>query len=77
MGIFMVNSGLEAKSDPHEMPRVSQYRLASHLSLALLLYVGFVWSALNHLLPNHANAAKVRLICLLKSTLYYFVLECE
>lgn len=58
MGIVMVNSGLVDFEDTHEMPRVSQYRLASHLGLALLLYVQFVWSSLNHLLPTPQNVAK-------------------
>ena len=47
----MVNSGLTEKDNPYEVPRVSQYRLASHLSAALVLYAGFLWSGLNHLLP--------------------------
>lgn len=52
MGWYMVKSGLEDKFDgPSDVPRVSQYRLATHLSLAFVLYTLFLWSALDHLLP--------------------------
>lgn len=52
MGWYMVKSGLEDRfNKPEDVPRVSQYRLAAHLSLAFLLYTGFLWSALDHLLP--------------------------
>lgn len=48
----MVQSGLEDKfHGPSDVPRVSQYRLASHLGLAFVLYTLFLWSALDHLLP--------------------------
>jgi len=39
MGWYMVKSGLSVRTD------VSQYRLAAHLSLALLVYVLAVWTA--------------------------------
>lgn len=52
MGWYMVKSGLEDRFHrPEDVPRVSQYRLAAHLSLAFLLYTGLLWSALDHLLP--------------------------
>lgn len=48
----MVQSGLEDRfHGPSDVPRVSQYRLAAHLSLAFVLYTLFLWSALDHLLP--------------------------
>lgn len=48
----MVKSGLEDRfHDPNDVPRVSHYRLASHLGLALGLYTLFLWSAFDHLLP--------------------------
>lgn len=54
MGWYMVKSGLEDRFvEPSDVPRVSQYRLAAHLGLALLLYTGFLWNALDHLLPAH------------------------
>lgn len=52
MGWYMVKSGLEDRFDgPSDVPRVSQYRLAAHLGLALVIYSGFLYSALDHLLP--------------------------
>lgn len=52
MGWYMVKSGLEDRfHKPEDVPRVSQYRLAAHLSMAFLLYTGFLWSALDHVLP--------------------------
>merc|ERR1719203_2341544 len=45
----------------NQRPRVSPYRLASHWTAALTLYVGCVWSALTLLRPNPAavhNTAK-------------------
>lgn len=52
MGWYMVKSGLEDRfQGPNDVPRVSQYRLAAHLGLALTLYVGFLYNALGHLLP--------------------------
>ena len=52
MGWYMVKSGLEDRFDgPSEIPRVSQYRLASHLGLALIIYSGFLYNALDNLLP--------------------------
>lgn len=53
MGWYMVKSGLEAErfTKVDDVPRVSQYRLASHLSFAFVLYAAFLWSAFDHLLP--------------------------
>lgn len=52
MGWYMVKSGLENRfNDPSDVPRVSQYRLASHLGLAFIIYTGFLYSALHHLIP--------------------------
>lgn len=52
MGWYMVKSGLEDRFiEPSDVPRVSQYRLAVHLGLALLLYTGFLYNALDHLIP--------------------------
>ncbi|XP_014227386.1 cytochrome c oxidase assembly protein COX15 homolog [Trichogramma pretiosum] len=56
MGWHMVKSGLEKNlSDPNDIPRVSQYRLAAHLSFALALYVGFLHTALDYLAPVKIN----------------------
>jgi len=54
MGWYMVKSGLDHKNfekitDP--MPRVSQYRLASHLSAAMVLYSFMLWNSMSVLIP--------------------------
>ena len=49
----MVKSGLEEKPDSHDIPRVSQYRLAAHLGSALVLYCASLWTSLSVLLPQH------------------------
>jgi cytochrome c oxidase assembly protein subunit 15 len=52
MGWYMVKSGLEDRFHKQEdVPRVSQYRLASHLGLAIVLYTLFLWSSLDVLKP--------------------------
>ena len=61
MGWYMVKSGLEDRfHGESDVPRVSQYRLAAHLSLAFVLYTLFLWSGLDHLLPAETitNASK-------------------
>ena len=51
MGWYMVASGLV------DVPRVSQYRLAAHLGLALVIYAIMFWLALGLLRPRAGNAA--------------------
>lgn len=52
MGWYMVTSGLENRFvEPADVPRVSQYRLAAHLGMAFILYTGFLYNALDHLIP--------------------------
>ena len=46
MGWYMVQSGLV------DDPRVSQYRLAAHLALALAIYAAMLWIALDLLYPR-------------------------
>ncbi|XP_008070057.1 cytochrome c oxidase assembly protein COX15 homolog isoform X1 [Carlito syrichta] len=53
LGWYMVKSGLEEKPDSHDIPRVSQYRLAAHLGSALVLYCASLWTSLSLLLPRH------------------------
>lgn len=65
MGWYMVKSGLEDRfQEPQDVPRVSQYRLASHLALAFGLYTLLLWSALDQLLPAEtvkiSNAAVIK-----------------
>lgn len=57
LGWYMVKSGLEEKPGPNDIPRVSQYRLASHLGSAFLLYTLFLWGGLTHLNKPQALAA--------------------
>ncbi|PAV84124.1 hypothetical protein WR25_27241 [Diploscapter pachys] len=52
VGWWMVKSGLDPSSNSDSsIPRVSQYRLATHLTLAFVLYSLFFWNGLVHLLP--------------------------
>lgn len=51
LGWYMVKSGLVDQPASTDVPRVSQYRLASHLGSALLLYTLFLWNGLSHVLP--------------------------
>jgi cytochrome c oxidase assembly protein subunit 15 len=60
MGWYMVQSGLEDRfHGESDVPRVSQYRLAAHLSLAVILYTFLLYSALRHLLPAQKLAETV------------------
>ncbi|KAJ8943700.1 hypothetical protein NQ314_009673 [Rhamnusium bicolor] len=57
MGWYMVKSGLEDRfHGENDVPRVSQYRLAAHLSLAFVLYTLLFWSALDQLIPAQTVA---------------------
>nr|CAG4648611.1 EOG090X04TT [Polyphemus pediculus] len=52
LGWYMVKSGLEDRfHGESDIPRVSQYRLASHLGSALVLYSLFFWTSLSYLVP--------------------------
>lgn len=52
MGWYMVKSGLEDRfQGPNDVPRVSQYRLAAHLSLAFILYSGLLAGVLKVFRP--------------------------
>jgi cytochrome c oxidase assembly protein subunit 15 len=62
LGWYMVKSGLDHKNfeGPSDVPRVSQYRLAAHLSSAVILYSLLFWNAkeiLRPALPQVAMAA--------------------
>jgi len=53
VGWWMVRSGFDNPEEhtplqgPHQRPRVSPYRLASHWTAALTLYVGCVWNSMS------------------------------
>jgi len=46
LGWYMVKSGLQDKPEATDIPRVSQYRLASHLGTAFVLYTALLWNGL-------------------------------
>ncbi|PIW26165.1 MAG: heme A synthase, partial [Rhodospirillales bacterium CG15_BIG_FIL_POST_REV_8_21_14_020_66_15] len=54
LGWFMVKSGLV------DEPSVSQYRLAAHLSLALVIYLFALWTALDIVQPRYAVVPAAR-----------------
>ncbi len=51
MGWYMVKSGLV------DDPRVSQFRLTSHLGLAILIFGALLWTALSVMYPSKANVS--------------------
>lgn len=62
MGWYMVKSGLEDRfQGPSDVPRVSQYRLAAHLSLAFILYSGLIAGALRMLRPFPATGVLTKI----------------
>jgi heme a synthase len=80
----MVKSGLDpAIMEKKEIPRVSQYRLAAHLSLAFIIYMLMLKQGLNtlhpttktlHLLPNvvsHSDLDRFRILTLLSTKLVF------
>uniref|UniRef100_A0AC35UDH0 Cytochrome c oxidase assembly protein COX15 n=1 Tax=Rhabditophanes sp. KR3021 TaxID=114890 RepID=A0AC35UDH0_9BILA len=60
VGWWMVKSGLDpSENSNNEIPRVSQYRLATHLSLAFILYTQFLMMGLSHVfVPADHSAIK-------------------
>ena len=46
IGWWMVKSGFKEKPDYQNRPRVSVYRLFTHLNMAILLYGGLFWNGL-------------------------------
>ncbi|KAL3993746.1 hypothetical protein ACH3XW_18845 [Acanthocheilonema viteae] len=62
IGWWMVKSGLDPKNNSNkEIPRVSEYRLATHLTLAFVLYTMFLWTGLSHIFTphDHTNVNKI------------------
>lgn len=47
VGWWMVKSGLEAPPKEHDVPRVSPYRLATHLTTAFAIYTALLWTTLD------------------------------
>ncbi len=69
LGWYMVQSGLV------DIPRVSSYRLAAHLSLALLIFGSMWWLALELIRPRQRGGQRDRwlwaLLALLTATIVY------
>jgi heme a synthase len=65
MGWYMVQSGLV------DNPRVSQYRLAAHLGLALAIYAAMLWIALDLLVARKAPASGPRRFALALASLVF------
>lgn len=61
LGWYMVKSGLDPSKNSRDIPSVSQYRLAAHLSSAVVLYTVLLWTGLSHLLTpfNHNNIPRI------------------
>ncbi|KAK8949856.1 Cytochrome c oxidase assembly protein COX15 [Platanthera guangdongensis] len=72
IGWWMVKSGLEEPASEYVQPKVSPYRLATHLTSAFIIYCGLLWTALSVVMPeppteslNWVNgAAKIRKMAL-------------
>ncbi|XP_072977115.1 heme A synthase COX15 [Typha angustifolia] len=72
IGWWMVKSGLEEPASEYVQPRVSPYRLATHLTSAFIIYCGILWTALSVVMPDPPTgsmnlvhgAAKVRKLAL-------------
>uniref|UniRef100_F1L6L6 Cytochrome c oxidase assembly protein COX15 n=1 Tax=Ascaris suum TaxID=6253 RepID=F1L6L6_ASCSU len=62
IGWWMVKSGLDPTNNSNaDIPRVSQYRLATHLTMAFVLYTIYLWTGLSHFfVPNdHTHLPKI------------------
>ncbi|XP_057814096.2 cytochrome c oxidase assembly protein COX15 isoform X2 [Cryptomeria japonica] len=72
IGWWMVKSGLQEPEAEYAEPRVSPYRLATHLTSAFVIYCGLLWMALSVAMPEPPTysvawvkgAAKVRRLAL-------------
>ena len=57
IGWWMVKSGLSEPLYHYEIPRVSPYRLAAHLTSAFAIYTGLLWTTLSVALPESPAAS--------------------
>ncbi|CAD5212528.1 unnamed protein product [Bursaphelenchus okinawaensis] len=58
VGWWMVKSGLNLENNSNQdIPRVSQYRLTTHLTMAFVLYSIFLWTGLSHVLKPADHTA--------------------
>lgn len=58
VGWWMVRSGLKEPESPYDVPRVSPYRLASHLTSAFAIYALMVWTTLSTAFPVPLSTGK-------------------
>lgn len=54
----MVKSGLEQPPKEYEVPRVSPYRLATHLSTAFAIYTALLWTTMDVFRPAPVLAVR-------------------
>ena len=70
MGWWMVRSGLNQPAG-HDVPRVSPYRLAGHLTCAFTIYATLLWTTLTLAYPQAtaamASAAQVHALARLRA----------
>ncbi|KAK9808351.1 hypothetical protein WJX73_005348 [Symbiochloris irregularis] len=59
VGWWMVRSGLEEPTEAHASPRVSPYRLASHLASAFTIFGLLLWTTMSLSLPHQPSAPSV------------------
>lgn len=61
IGWWMVKSGLKEKPDYQNRPRVSPYRLMTHLMMATTIYSGLLWNSFNLLIePVQVNQNEIK-----------------
>jgi len=70
MGWYMVKSGLV------DDPRVSQYRLTAHLSLAFIIFIAMIWVALGLIQERARHFAEQRYCRAQRFGFWLFVLVC-
>lgn len=72
IGWWMVKSGLKEKPEYQSRPRVSPYRLATHLGMATLLYSGLLWNAFSLLIaPSQIDPSDVEKIKYLRRLRFF------
>ena len=63
IGWWMVKSGLKDKPDYQNRPRVSPYRLSTHLMMATIMYSGLIWQSFSLLIkPQEIDVADIKKI---------------
>lgn len=70
LGWWMVRSGLQEQPEATDVPRVSQYRLAAHLGMALLMYSSMLYTALGLLAPPHSAPPAAKSLSRLRHTVH-------